>query len=232
MMGGGGMLSSDLLLREAKFEERRRRTVRRMGAFILAAVGGMGLMVAAHAWAPAAFDACGVAFLVALATTGLALCYTLRRHWRCPACEVRWEAQDVLASTHWNHCPSCGEALRAAPKQSPRERIAQTEFALENLSSEELAARFRRRRRRSLMAASAALIAALATLVWASQQGWSRRALQAVGALSGGVVFSIVVLSSRCPRCGVGVIAGESGHCQRCGLRLQPRDEHPHGLTD
>jgi len=215
------MTTAELRIREADFRERRRRVLRGMGAVAVAGGGGIALVAVVRALAPEAFDAGVAVFVASFAASGLAYWLTLRRHWRCPVCEARWDGNDALASAHWNHCPACGTALRAVPVQAAHERIALTEFALEDLSEDELAARFLRRRRRGLLASGAAVVAGAAILVWSSDRGWSEMAEQAVAALFVGVAVAVGVTSARCPRCRVGLIAGRGRHCQRCGLRLR-----------
>jgi hypothetical protein len=214
------MSMPESLLREAAFQERRRSVLRSMTALALATLAGIGLMLVARAYAPRAFDASVAVFLAAFAASGLAFWYRLRRHWRCPGCNVRWESGDALASAHWTHCPSCGESLRATPEQAAHERIASTHFALGDRSHEELVGSFLRRRRLGRIVAAVAVVCGAAVLVWGQQRGWSELAEQVVVALVAGLVAAVVVTSARCPRCRLGIVAGRGRHCQRCGLLL------------
>lgn len=215
------MSDAELFLREAEFLERRRRVLRSMGALGAAAVAGIALPLLAKLWAPQAFDAAVMIFVAGIAVAGLSHVRTLRRDWRCPACEARWDSNDVLASSHWNHCASCGAALRVAPQQRDRERLAVTEFELQHLPQEELEVRFRRRRRLGLLAFGGVVLLGAAAFVLVRAQGWGEWAQNGVVALCAGLGVAAVALAARCPRCGVGLL-GKGRHCQRCGFALQP----------
>lgn len=214
------MATSERRLREAEFRERRRQLLRSQGTVLVAFALGLGLAIGAKEMAPAAFDAAVAVFVLGGVVSLLAAWRTARRAWRCPACDVRWESSDSLASFHWNHCASCGAALQAIPEQRERERLALAEFALEGLPHDELVARFTRRRRLGLLAAGAVALAGLAALVWVHAQGFGEPVTQGVAALFVAVAAAAAVLGSRCPRCRGGVVAGKGGHCQRCGLSL------------
>jgi hypothetical protein len=209
------------LLHAAEFEARRRRALRAMGVLVLASVTGLGLAMAAHELAPELFEPAVMLFVVTFGATGLALWRTLRRHWRCPACDARWDSSDVLASAHWNHCATCGEPLRVSPIESTREQSAVARFDRDETPHEELLARFLRRRRLGMLAAGVVAIAGVATLVWVQHQGWGELGEQAVVALFGGMLAAVVVTGARCPRCRVGIVARAGRHCQRCGLVLR-----------
>lgn len=222
------MAASEIHLRESVFLERRGRVLRAMGALYAVAAGGIGLCVVAKAWAPEAFDLCAMLFVGGSALSGLSLWRTLRRDWRCPACDVRWEANDALGSSAWNHCRSCGAELRANPQQADRERLAATAFALEDLPHAERVARFRRRRRLGLAALGAAALLLVAAFAFAHARGWGRTGQQAIAALFAGVAVAVGALSARCPRCRAGMLSGEGRHCPRCGFVLAP-DRAPPG---
>jgi peptidoglycan/LPS O-acetylase OafA/YrhL len=215
------MSDAELFVREAEFLERRRRVLRSMGALGAAAVAGIALPILAKLWAPQAFDAAVMIFVAGVAVAGLSHVRTLRRDWRCPACEARWDSNDVLASSHWNHCAACGAALRAAPQQRDRERLAVTEFELQHLPQEELEVRFRRRRRLGLLAFGGVVLLGAAAFALVRAQGWGEWAQNGVVALCAGLGVAAVALAARCPRCGVGLL-GKGRHCQRCGFALQP----------
>ena len=215
------MSDAELFLREAEFLQRRRRVLRSMGALGAVAAAGIALPLLAKLWAPEAFDAAVMLFVAGIAVAGLSHVRSLRRDWRCPACDVRWEGNDVLASSNWNHCAACGAALRAAPQQHERERLAVTEFALQHLPHQELEARFRRRRRLGLLACGGVALLGVAAFALVRAQGWGEWAQNGVVALCAGLGVAAVALAARCPRCSVGILA-KGRHCQRCGFALQP----------
>jgi hypothetical protein len=215
------MTDAEVFLREAQFLERRRRVLRAFGLLGVVATGGIALCLVAKAWAQEAFEAAVIVFVVGTAAAGLAYLRTLRRDWRCPACDVRWESNDVLAGSNWNHCAACGAALRAAPQQRERERLAVTEFALQHLSHEELEARFLRRRRLGLLAFGGVALLGVVAFALVRAQGWGEWAQNGVVALCAGLGVAAVALAARCPRCGVGLLA-KGRHCQRCGFALEP----------
>jgi hypothetical protein len=215
------MSDAELFLREAEFLARRRRVLRSMGRFAAAAVIGLALPILAKLWAPEAFDPAVMLFIAAIAVTGLAHVRTLRREWRCPACEMRWQGNDVLASGYWNHCATCGAALRAAPQQHERERLATTEFELQHLPQEELEARFRRSRRRGLLAFGGVVLLGAVLFGVVQAQGWGEYARNVVVAGCAGLGVAVTALAARCPRCSVGLI-GKGRHCQRCGFHFEP----------
>jgi hypothetical protein len=210
----------ELRLRESEFAERRGRVLRSQAAVGAVFVAGLALVAAARAAAPGAFEP-ATAFL-SLGTLGalLVASRTARRHWRCPVCHVRWEAGHAWASAAWNHCPACGAALRAHPRQRDAERLAATRFAQEDVPHDRLVARFERRRRRALRGAGAVAAAGIAALVWVQGRGWGERVEQLVVAAVAGLVTALAVLGARCPRCRSGAVLGRQRHCQRCGLSL------------
>jgi len=220
------MSDAELFLREAEFLERRRRVLRSMGALGAVAVAGIALPVLAKLWAPQAFDGAVMIFVAGVAVAGLSHVRTLRRDWRCPACEVRWEGNDALGSSHWNHCAACGATLRAAPQQRERERLAATEFELQQLPHEELAARFLRRRRLGLLAFGGVVLLSAVAFAVVQAQGWGEPARSVVVASCAGLGVAFAALAARCPRCSVGLV-GKGRHCQRCGFQFEPDGAAP-----
>jgi hypothetical protein len=218
------MTCDDVLLREPEFEGRRRRVLRAMGVFVWVSAAGLGVVIAVRALAPGAFDRGVMVFVGGFALSGLALWRTARRHWRCPACDARWELSDVLASRFWNHCARCGVALRAARPPTAREDAARARFEAEGLAPDELARRFRQQQRRSGLAAAALCVAGVATLAGIAGRGLPEWVEQGVVAGFAGIVLAVVVTGARCPRCRRGVLAGPGSHCPRCGLAPGLRD--------
>jgi hypothetical protein len=214
------MTDAGLFLRQAEFLERRRRVLRSLALLGVAAVVGIALPILAKLWAPEAFDPATMLFIAGIAVAGLFHVRTLRRDWRCPACEVRWVNNDVLASGYWNHCATCGAALRVAPQQQERERLATAEFELQHLPQPELDARFRRSRRRGLLAFGGVVVLGAIAFGLVQAQGWGEYARNAVVALCAGLGVAVTALAARCPRCSVGLLA-KGRHCQRCGFQLE-----------
>jgi uncharacterized protein (DUF983 family) len=212
--------TAELLTREAEFLTRRRRVARALASIPLTLVLGVGFLLAARELAPDAFDVAVALLVLGLAASCLQLWRVHRRHWRCPDCGAGWDLKDGFASAHWNHCQACGVPLRAAPAHSAVERTALREF--EELPSEELVKRFVRRRRWGMAGALGVFAAGLAALLWSQGRGWGGFAQNAVVAAFAGLVTAIVMLSARCPRCRIGIVAGRDRHCQRCGLLLRP----------
>jgi hypothetical protein len=160
-------------------------------------------------------------FAVALLGSLLRVVHVARRVWRCPVCGVRWAAGDSLASFQWNHCPSCGEPLRAFPRERERERIARMAFEMETLGGAALRRRFALRRRRAAWLAGALVLAGVAAWAWVhgrASRDWMEDALAAG---LGGAVAAVFLWSMRCPRCRGGLV-GQAGACMRCGFRLDP----------
>jgi DNA-directed RNA polymerase subunit RPC12/RpoP len=215
------MTDAGLFLREAEFLQRRRRALRSLSLLGVAGLGGIALPIIAKLWAPEAFDAATMLFVGGVAITGLAHVRILRRDWRCPACEVRWQNNDVLASGYWNHCAACGAELRAAPQLQERERLAATEFELQHLPHDELEARFLRRRRRGLLAFGGVVLLGAVLFGVVQAQGWGELVRSAVVALCAGLGVAVAALAARCPRCSVGLLV-KGRHCQRCGFALEP----------
>lgn len=211
--------TSERMLLEAELRVRRRRVLRAEAAVAGVFALGLGAVFAAKETAPGAFEAAVAFFAVATFGSLLAVWRTARRHWRCPACDVRWDTRDTLASFHWNHCPSCGAGLCAYPVQRDRERAAHIAFALADLPHDELVARFERRRRRGLWLAGAAALVGLAVLACIQGLELGEMAEQGVVAAFAAAVAGSLVWAMRCPRCQTGVIAA-GRHCQRCGLHL------------
>jgi protein-S-isoprenylcysteine O-methyltransferase Ste14 len=222
-----GASTADGMLREAEFLQRRRRVLRAEALVALAFVLGLGLVAAAKLTSPDHLEVATAFFVVSLFGSMLRVWRIANRHWRCPACDVRWGTRETLASLHWNHCPSCGEALRVHPRQRERERIAQAAFELEALPIEILRERFAQRRRRALVWVGLVIAAGVCLLVWVqgrfpAARDWLENL---VVAGFGGVVVGLLVWGMRCPRCQTGVLV-RGRYCMRCGLRLEP---HPTG---
>jgi predicted RNA-binding Zn-ribbon protein involved in translation (DUF1610 family) len=211
--------AAERMLLEAEFRARRGRVLRAEGHVVLAAAIGLGAVVVARQAAPAAFEPATAFFVLATLGSLLRVWWVANRHWRCPACEVRWETKETLASFAWNHCPSCGAPLRAYPVQREQERAALAEFALDPRSPGELLDLFERRRRRGLWAAAVAMAAAAVALVWMAGHDLGDTIVQSVMAGFGALVAGAMLWAARCPRCRSGII-GQGRHCQRCGLRL------------
>jgi hypothetical protein len=206
---------------EAEFRERRRRVLRAQGAVLVCAVLGLAAVYAARQAAPDAFEAAVAGFVLATFGSILRVWWTARRHWRCPACDVRWQAQDAWASFSWNHCTTCGAPLLAAPVEREREREAARRFEMEAAvrTGDSWRARFEGRRRRSRWAAGLAALAGVGALAWVQARGAGEMLEQSVAAGLVAIVTGTLIWGARCPRCESGTI-GEGRHCQRCGLKL------------
>lgn len=215
------MGDAETFLHEAEFLARRSRALRACGRLFAVGIGGIALCLLAKTSAPQAFQAAVILFVLSTAAAGLSYAYVLRRHWRCPVCDVAWESNDILGSSVWNHCAACGATLRAAPQQRERERLAVAEFEIQHLSRRELEARFLRRRRWGLAAFAGVVAVGVAGLVLVQIQGWGQNGRIGVMALCSGLGVATAALASRCPRCSVGLV-GPGRHCARCGFALEP----------
>jgi hypothetical protein len=214
--------------REAQLGERRRRVLR--AEALVAASFGLGLagVAAAKELAPGAFEEATAGFVLALAGSLLLVARTARRHWRCPACDVRWETSDTLASFHWHHCPACGVALTQARLPRPRERAASLDFELSRAAGADLRSTVERRRRRSRWVAGGCLALGLASLVWLDSVGAPEWIHRAAIAAAGGTSLALLVHGARCPRCGTGALV-RGVYCSRCGLSLDADLGAPQG---
>ncbi len=215
------MDGSDVLLHQAEFEARRRRVLARLGGLLLIFALGLALLIAARQSGPVAEEAAAAVFSLTLIATGLWLWRTLRRVWRCPACDVRWVLGDALASLHWNHCAHCGTALRATAVRSTREREQLDAFDPSELA--DAGARLQRRGRIGLAVATCLAVVGLAVAAWAHGAGWSPLLQHAAIALVVGIGTVAAFVTSRCPRCSAATLGARGGHCQRCGLVLRGR---------
>lgn len=209
-------------LLETGFLERRRRVLRASLALFASAGIGLCVLFLARWAAPDRFESVIPPVVLTWAAFGFALWRALRRHWRCPSCEARWDHGDVLASAHWNHCAHCGLQLRTAPDIRPEERIAASELELSGISPEALAARFSRRRRIGAAVAGGLLCAGIAAMIWVQSQELGEWVEHGIVGLWLGSLTAVTLVSTRCPRCRRGSVSGKRRHCQRCGLSLGP----------
>lgn len=212
------------MLVEASFRERRRTVLRAEGLVLACAVLGLGLVALVKGSGEAAVETAIACFVISVAGAMLNVWQVANRHWRCPACDVRWETRDTLASFQWNHCPSCGEALRAFPRPRDHERAARIAFEAGAPSHDQLVRDFERRNRRGAWLAGLAAAAGLVAMLWVSTSGLGETVEHAVVAGFGAAVAGSLVWGARCPRCRTGVIA-RGRHCQRCGLSLDAVSE-------
>ena len=185
---------------------------RLFGGFAL----GLAGLFAVRAVAPDAFQAANAIFVLLLAATGFSYWRTLRRSWRCPACNVRWQSDDVLASRVWKHCATCGAPLRVGPEPIERERTHR-DLPLTDPDDPSLAESFLRRRRRGMIAAGGVMAVGMAAYAWVHAHDLGEMAEQLVLAICVGISVVTAVLGARCPRCKIGVMTGAARHCQRCG---------------
>ena len=168
----------------------------------------------------------GSAAAIAVAGSLLLVVRTARRHWRCPACDVRWETNDTLASFHWNHCSACGVALNGTPEPRSQEHAAAVQFELSRAAGVDVRRGIERRRRRSRWIAAGCLVVGIASLVWLEAAGASEWLRHAVIAAAGGSSLAILVHGARCPRCLTGTLA-RGRYCSRCGLSLEADLDEP-----
>lgn len=203
---------------EQRFLDRRSRVLRAAGAWFGSFALGIVALIVAKQRSEAALDALMPLFVCALAALGVRLWWTLRRHWRCPACEARWRFDGSLASAHWNHCGECGAALRVMPRQRPHELRGALDAACGGASHADLVARLRRNRRLGGAAATALGAAGIAAYGWIASLGLGETAEQVAAATAVGLATAVAVVGSRCPRCRSGIVGGVRGHCQRCGF--------------
>ena len=216
-----GPVTAELMQVEALFQERRRRVLRAEALVAAALALGLLVVLAAKGSAPQHVTA-AIAVLVALLSSAMLNVWRIaRRHWRCPACDVRWQTVETLASLEWNHCSSCGAALRAHPRERELERSARLAFEREALPRDALLERLARRRRRALWSAAGILLAGLGFLAWLESRGVGNQVLQVALAGVSVAVAVTAVSGARCPRCMVGMLA-PGRHCMRCGLHFEP----------
>lgn len=209
------MSTDQELLYSAEFQARRRLMLASAGRLFGGSALGLAVYVVLCESSPAIKDGdTATALLVVLfAVLGFDYWRTLRNDWRCPACEVRWDGAELLASSTWNHCGDCGAPLRAAPQGiEPAAPPVDGDAAL--------AERFLARRRTAMFAAGGVGVAGIAAFLWVHAHGWGDLAEQIV--LAGFFAASVAtgVHGMRCPRCRTGVVKGRAQHCPRCGWAL------------
>lgn len=216
---------------EARFLARRDRVVQAAGVLFGGAALGLVALFVTKASTPEAFESVLPVFVCGLAALGARLWWTLRREWRCPACDVRWRFEDSLASAHWNCCADCGAPLRVVALRRDREWKAVLDEQLGVQSHAELVARFRRGRRRAGFAAVAAGAVGIGVYVWIAAQSLGDMAEQIAVATAVGLAVAIAAAGSRCPRCRTGILRFTGSHCQRCGFSLgEESDSSPPAL--